>query len=80
MVDTKPKSLDMQVGGGHYKDLLIQPAEYVYVNKLGYHEGAVVYYVTRWKEKNYLEDLEKAKHHIQILIDLEKKHKLHGGG
>ena len=61
-----------QVGGSHYKDKAIQPIEYIHANKMGFCEGNVVKYITRWREKNGLADLEKAKHYIEMLIDLEK--------
>lgn len=66
-------ALDIQVGGGHYKELTIQPAEYVHANRIPYLEGSVIYYVTRWREKNGLEDLKKAIHTLELLIELETK-------
>ncbi len=62
-----------QVGGSHYKDKAIQPIEYIHANKMGFCEGNVVKYITRWKEKNGVADLEKAKHYIELLIELEIK-------
>ena len=64
-----------QVGGSHYKDKDIQPIEYIHANKMGFCEGNVVKYITRWKEKNGVADLEKAKHYIELLIELENKGK-----
>lgn len=66
-------ALSKQVAGSHYKDLPIQPAEYIYANALGYFEGNVVKYVTRWRKKNGIADLEKAKHYIELLIELENR-------
>lgn len=66
-------ALDRQEGGSHYKDKAIQPIEYIHANKLGFCEGNVVKYVTRWKDKNGIADLEKAKHYIELLIELEGK-------
>lgn len=63
--------LDTQVGGGHYKSLAIQPVEYVHKNGIGYIEGSVIKYVTRWRNKNGVEDLKKARHFLDILIALE---------
>ena len=57
-----------QVGGDHYKKLVIQPVEYILANNLGFGEGAVIKYVTRWKDKNGIEDLRKARHFIDLLI------------
>ena len=64
-------SLNIQVGGGHYKDLPIQPVEYIHANAIGYFEGNVIKYVSRWRKKNGIADLEKAKHYIELLIELE---------
>lgn len=65
--------LDKQVAGSHYKDLPIQPVEYIYANAIGYFEGNVIKYVSRWRKKNGLADLEKAKHYIELLIELETR-------
>lgn len=65
------KALDVQVGGGHYKGLKIQPIQYIHANSLGYCEANVVKYISRWREKNGKQDLEKAKHYIDLLIELE---------
>lgn len=62
-------ALDKQIGGLHYKAGAIQPIEYIEANELGYHEGNVVKYVSRWKEKGGVQDLEKAIHYIELLIE-----------
>lgn len=64
-------ALDKQVSGSHYKDKAIQPIIYIHANNLGFCEGNVVKYITRWKEKNGIADLEKAKHYIELLIEME---------
>lgn len=64
-------ALTKQSGGSHYKDLQIQPVEYIHANELGYFEGNVLKYITRWKSKGGIADLEKAKHYIELLIELE---------
>lgn len=66
-------ALNKQVAGNHYKDLPIQPVEYIYANALGYFEGNVVKYISRWRIKNGIADLEKAKHYIELLIELENR-------
>ena len=66
-------ALDIQVGGDHYKSLAIQPAEYIHANNIGFFEGNVIKYVSRWKNKNVIADLEKAAHYIDLLIELESK-------
>ena len=67
------KALNIQIGGGHYKDMAIQPVEFIHKNNIPYIEGCVIKYISRWRKKNGLEDLKKAKHFIEILIDLEAK-------
>jgi len=65
--------LDIQHGGDHYKSRGIQPIEYILANNLGFCEGNCIKYVTRYKDKNGIEDLKKAKHYLEYLIaDLEK--------
>jgi hypothetical protein len=71
--DTK-SALEVQVGGGHYKSRPIQPIEYIHANGLNYSEGAIVKYITRWRDKNGFEDLEKIKHYVDLLIAMEKKY------
>ncbi len=65
--------LATQVGGAHYKDMKVQPVEYIHANGIGYFEGNVIKYVSRWREKGGVADLEKAKHYIDLLIELERR-------
>lgn len=57
-----------QIGGNHYEKQKIQPIEYIEANNLSFCEGNVVKYITRWKYKNGLEDLEKAKWYLERII------------
>jgi len=69
---TAPSSaLNVQEGGSHYRTLAIQPVEYIHKNGVGYFEGNVIKYVTRWKAKGGMADLKKARHYIDLLIELE---------
>jgi len=61
-----------QVGGNHYSKLAIQPVEYITKNKLNYLQGNVIKYITRYKDKNGLQDLQKARHYVDMLIELEE--------
>jgi hypothetical protein len=61
-----------QVGGSHYKSKAIQPWDYIASNHLGYLEGNVVKYVSRWKDKGGLEDLKKAQHYLTKLIEVNQ--------
>jgi hypothetical protein len=65
-------ALDMQVGGDHYKKLKIQPIEFIHANNIPFIEGNIIKYIVRWRDKNGLKDLEKVKHYVDLLIDLEK--------
>ena len=65
--------LDKQVAGSHYQDYAIQPLEFITKNKLSYIQGNIIKYITRYKDKNGIEDLQKAKHYIDLLIELEDK-------
>lgn len=68
-----PKSpTDKQVGGTHYQ-LPIQPIEYILANGLGYCEANVVKYVSRWRNKGGIQDLKKAIHYLEMLIEQEEK-------
>ena len=58
-----------QVGGSHYKNLKIQPMQYALENKLDYAQANVVKYVTRHKEKNGKDDLLKAIHNLELMIE-----------
>lgn len=66
-------ALKRQVGGSHYKDFAIQPIEYIHANGLGFLEGNALKYLSRYKSKGGVQDLEKAKHYIDLLIELETK-------
>lgn len=67
-----PRALDVQEGGGHYKAMKIQPFEYIHANGLQFAEGCVVKYVSRWRAKGGIEDLKKARHFLDLLIEAEQ--------
>lgn len=66
------EALASQIGGAHYKALAIQPVEYCQRNGLGFIEGCVVKYVTRWKSKGGIDDIKKARHMLDMLIEMEE--------
>lgn len=71
--DMMTNPLKHQVGGGHYKGMKIQPIEFCMANELDFVQGSVIKYVTRYKTKNGVEDLKKARHFLDIQIaELEK--------
>ena len=63
------KSLDKQHGGSHYKKFKIQPAEFINENKLLFAEGNAIKYIIRHQDKNGKEDLLKAIHFIEMIIE-----------
>ena len=66
-----PQASDTQVGGSHYRDLVIQPSEFIHRNRLGWCEGNVIKYVSRHRAKNGKEDLLKALHYLNLLLEWE---------
>jgi hypothetical protein len=65
-------ALNTQVGGDHYKNLAIQPVEYITANNIPYIEGNIIKYITRWRNKNGVQDLQKIIHYTQLLIEMEQ--------
>lgn len=61
-----------QVGGNHYTSLDIQPWEIIERNKLGFFDGNALKYLLRFRAKGGVQDLEKAKHYLDKLIELER--------
>ena len=66
-------ALTTQVGGSHYKDMAIQPMEYSMANNLDACQHTAIKYVTRFRQKGGIQDLEKAKHVIDMLIEFERE-------
>ncbi|PPC02500.1 DUF3310 domain-containing protein [Acinetobacter pittii] len=62
-------AFNKQEGGDHYKKLAIQPMQYALANGLDAGQATIIKYVTRFKDKNGLEDLKKARHTIDLLIE-----------
>lgn len=62
------KALDVQIGGNHYKSMKIQPVEFALANNLDFCQGSAIKYILRHAEKGGKQDLEKAKHFIDLMI------------
>jgi hypothetical protein len=62
-----------QVGGDHYKSMGIQPIDYITANNLPFIEGNIVKYITRWKQKGGVQDIDKVIHYAEMLRALELK-------
>lgn len=68
-----PKPTDTMVGGDHYTKMAIQPLTYIQANEIGFEVGNIVKYVSRYKSKNGIQDLEKARDMLDKLIVFEKE-------
>lgn len=75
MSHPRQSAIDCQIGGSHYRDMAIQPFEYIHANGITFAEGSVIKYVSRWRAKNGVEDLRKARHILDMLIDAEEARK-----
>ena len=67
------KVWDKQHGGSHYQKYKIQPSKFVVENKLLYPEGNAINYIIRHQDKNGKEDLLKAIHFIEMIIERDYK-------
>ncbi len=65
---------DKQVGGDHYKKYVIQPLDFFHQNKIPVVEAGIIKYVLRHQDKNGAEDLLKARHLIDYLLEVEYDH------
>lgn len=63
-------ALEKQEGGSHYKDMVIQPVEFITKNKIAFLEGNVIKYVCRHANKNGKQDIEKAIHYLELIKEL----------
>ena len=65
------KVYNKQIGGAHYKDMVVQPSEFINKNKLLFAEGNAIKYICRHASKGEVQDLEKAKHYIDMIIEID---------
>lgn len=70
-MEQKSNALATQVGGSHYKNMKIQPVEFIHANNIPFIEGACIKYLCRHRNKNRAEDLRKVIHFCEMLIELE---------
>ena len=64
-------ALGRQEGGNHYQGFVIQPVEYIHKNKLGWLEGTAIKHITRHRSKNGAEDIKKAIHYLEMLLEFD---------
>jgi hypothetical protein len=70
-VKVKQSANAIQHGGTHYKVKAIEPWDYIAANGIGFLDGNAIKYLTRWRDKGGVEDLKKARHYIDKLIEVE---------
>lgn len=64
--------LSYQVGGDHYSKMKIQPIEYIHANKMDFMDGCIVGYISRWRDKGGVQDLQKIKQFVDLIIKMNK--------
>ena len=62
---------DVQIGGDHYKGMKITPTEYIVANKIPWRDGNAIKYISRHRFKNGKEDIEKAIHYLQLILETD---------
>ena len=72
-MNKKEEASETQIGGSHYSNMAIQPIEFIHKNNLSFIQGNIIKYVCRYKSKGGIEDLNKAKHYIDLLIEFEEE-------
>lgn len=68
-------ALDKQEGGNHYKDMVIQPVEFIDANQIPFLEANVIKYICRHASKNGAQDIRKVIHYCELLLELRYKEK-----
>lgn len=67
--NVKPKASERQVAGNHYKSMAIQPVHFIRANNIGWYEGNAIKYICRHKQKNGIQDIEKAIHYLELVLE-----------
>lgn len=70
-IEEEATALQKQVGGAHYAEMAIQPIEFITANDLSFLEGNIIKYVCRHKNKNGADDIKKAIHYCELLLQME---------
>jgi hypothetical protein len=70
-VAKKNQTKRKQVGGDHYSKMNIQPIDFITQNNLSFIQGNIIKYICRYKDKNGLQDLKKAQHYMNMLLEIE---------
>ena len=73
MKSMKKNTLTRQVGGNHYRDFVIQPAEFINKNRLQFAEGNAIKYICRHSQKGGIQDIDKAIHYLEMVKERDYK-------
>lgn len=65
--------LNVQVGGDHYRSMVIQPIEFIMANNIPFAEGNCIKYLCRWAKKGGIQDLEKVRHYLDLIISAHQR-------
>ena len=63
------KTFFKQIGGAHYKKYNIKPSLFINKNKILFAEGNAIKYICRHQDKGKKQDLLKAIHYIEMIIE-----------
>ena len=63
------KPYEKQVGGSHYKSMVMQPSEFINKNRLPFAEGSAIKYICRHAAKGKEQDIEKAIHYLEMILE-----------
>lgn len=61
--------MDKQIGGNHYAKMKIQPVQFIVANNIPYREANAIKYICRHKDKNGKQDIEKAIHYLEMILE-----------
>ena len=65
----KSKPYKKQIGGSHYQNMVMQPSEFINKNRLQFAEGSAIKYICRHAAKGKIQDIQKAIHYLEMIID-----------
>ena len=64
-----------QIGGSHYKSIVLQPSEFINKNRLQFAEGSAIKYICRHSAKGKEEDIKKAIHYLEMILERDYSEK-----
>ena len=71
--EDKQDPMSKQIGGSHYQNFVIQPAEFINKNRLQFAEGNAIKYICRHSQKGGIQDIDKAIHYLEMVKERDYK-------